>query len=230
MRGRKMYKQRNNFKIKYILLSLCILLSFLLAACGPSEEKIAQAQELYVQLADLHNQVVEAHKTIADDSLDQNLVALAEKVKQIEAYNLNEFNDEQIDLLIESMNSIKNSYQEYLSAIDQIKAQEDAAVLVSIPVTLFNGTDLTFHTLALYGKNEPSQNTNALEDTNGLTPGQTITGLMIYRDVSSTPWILALEDTNGISYEIELPVTEYNESGTLLTLTYDSETKELKCS
>ena len=225
-----MYRQHNNFKIKHILLSLCIFLSFLLAGCGPSEEKISQAQELYVQLADLHNQVVDAHKTIADDSLDQNLVALAEKVKQIEEYNLNEFDDEQIDLLIESMNSIMNSYQEYLTAIDQIKAQEDAAVLVPIPVTLFNGTEITFHTLALYGKNEPSQNSNALEDTSGFTPGQSITGLMIYRDVSSSPWVLVLEDANEISYEIELPVTEYTESGIFLTLTYDSETKELKCS
>ena len=224
-----MYKQQN-FKIKYTLLSLCILLSFLLAGCGPSEEKITQAQELYVQLADMHNQVVEAHKNIADDSLDQDLAALAEKVKQIEQYNLNEFDDEQIDLLIESMNSIMNSYQEYLAVIDQIKEQENAAVLVSIPVTLFNNTEFTFQTLAMYGKNEPSQNVNALEDTSGFSPGQSITGLMIYRDVSSTPWVLTLEDASGIAYEIELPVKEYDESGILLTLTYDSEIKELKCS
>ncbi|MBD5462335.1 MAG: hypothetical protein HDR24_04645 [Lachnospiraceae bacterium] len=224
-----MYKQQN-FKIKYTLLSLCILLSFLLAGCGPSEEKITQAQELYVQLADMHNQVVEAHKNISDDSLDQDLVALAEKVKQIEQYNLNEFDDEQIDLLIESMNSIMNSYQEYLTVIDQVKEQENAAVLVSIPVTLFNNTEFTFQILAMYGKNEPSQNVNALEDTSGFSPGQSITGLMIYRDVSSTPWVLTLEDASGIAYEIELPVKEYDESGILLTLTYDSETKELKCS
>lgn len=225
-----MYKQHNNFKIKYILLFLCLLLSFLFAGCGPSEEKITQAQELYAQLADLHNQVVEAHKNIADDSLDNNLVELAEKVKQIEQYNLNEFDDEQIDLLIDSMNSIRDSYQEYLTVIDQIKAKEAAAVLVSIPVTLFNSTEFTFQTLALYSRNEPSQNTNALEGTSGFTPGQSITGLMIYRDVTSTPWILTLEDTSGITYEIELPVEKYDKSGVTLTLTYDSETKEIKCS
>ena len=100
------------FNIKSVLFILCALLPILLAGCGPSEEKITQAQALYAQLADLHNQVVEAHKGIADDSLDQNLVALGKKVEQIGQYDLNKFKDEQIDLLMESMRSIMDSYEE----------------------------------------------------------------------------------------------------------------------
>lgn len=221
---------KSKFNIKFVLLILCALLSFLFTSCGPSEEKIAQAQELYAQLADLHNQVVEAHKGISDDSLDQNLIALAEKLEQIEQYDLNEFKDEQIDQLMESMHSIMNSYSEYLETINQIKAQEDAAVLTSIPVTLSNDTEFTFQILQLYSLNDPSQNSNVLEDTSGFAPGQTITGLVIYRDISSTPWNLVLESADGTSYEFELTVKGYKESGVTLTLTYDSETKEIKCS
>lgn len=225
-----MNKKNNTLKLKSRLLLLCLFLSLSFTGCGPSEEKIAQAQELYVQLVDLHNQVVEAHKDISDDSLDEELVALSEQIKQIEQYNLNELKDEQIDLLIESMDSIIDSYREYLSVIDQIKAQEIAAVLISIPVTLFNGTEFTFQTLTLYGKDESSHNSNVLEGTSGFAPGQSLTGLMIYKDVSSTPWILMLEDASGVTYEMELPVKEYDESGILLTLTYDSEAKEIKFS
>lgn len=218
------------FNIKSVLFILCALLPILLAGCGPSEEKITQAQALYAQLADLHNQVVEAHKGIADDSLDQNLVALGKKVEQIGQYDLNKFKDEQIDLLMESMRSIMDSYEEYLETINQIKAQETAAVLTSIPVTLSNNTEFTFQTLQLYSINDPSQNANVLEDTSGFAPGQTITGLVIYRDVSSTPWNLVLQSADGASHEFELNVKGYSESGVTLTLTYDSETNEIKCS
>ncbi len=218
------------FNIKSVLFILCALLPILLAGCGPSEEKITQAQALYAQLADLHNQVVEAHKGIADDSLDQNLVALGKKVEQIGQYDLSEFKDEQIDLLMESMRSIIDSYEEYLETINQIKAQETAAVLTSIPVTLSNNTEFTFQTLQLYSINDPSQNANVLEDTSGFAPGQTITGLVIYRDVSSTPWNLVLQSADGASHEFELNVKGYSESGVTLTLTYDSETNEIKCS
>lgn len=220
---------KQKFNIKPTLLILCALLSILFTGCGPSEEKITQAQELYAQLADLHNQVVDAHKGISDDSLDQDLIALSEKVEQIGQYDLNEFKDEQIDLLMESMHSIMDSYEGYLETISQIKEKETAAVLTSIPVTLSNNTEFTFQTLQLYSLDDPSQNSNVLEDTSGFAPGQTITGLMIYRDVPSTPWNLVLESVDGTSYALELPVKEYNESGVTLTLTYDSETKEIKC-
>ena len=221
---------KHKLNMKPTLLILCALLSVMLTGCGPSEEKIAQAQELYAQLADLHNQVVEAHKGISDDSLDQNLIALSEKVAQIKQYDLNEFKDEQIDQLMESMHSIMDSYEKYLETINQIKAQEAAAVLTSIPVTLSNNTEFIFQTLQLYSLNEPSQNSNVLEDISYFAPGETITGLMIYRDVSSTPWNLVLENADGTSYVLELPVKEYDESGISLSITYDSETKEIKCS
>ena len=57
------------------ILSLFIICSycFLMTACGPSEEKIEQAQQKYAQLVEMHNQVVEAHKNISDASMDETL-------------------------------------------------------------------------------------------------------------------------------------------------------------
>ncbi len=220
---------KNSFKVKSAVL-LLVFFAVIFTGCGPSEEKIAQAQEAYTALAQLHNQVVEAHSLIADGSLDQELVALAEQVKEIEAYNLNELKDEEIDGLLETMSSLSASYEEYLDTIKSIKEEETAAVITEIPLTLENNTDMTFQTLALYSEDNPSEEADVLEDTSGLSPGQYLAGLVIYRDVSATPWILKLENTEGASYEISLPVSTYSEEGISLTLTYDSEQNEIKCS
>ena len=217
-------------KIKIFTLVFCVFLPLLFTGCGPSDEKIAQAQETYRHLTDVHNQVVAAHKDLSDSSLDEELVSLTDEIRQVEQYNLNELDDEQIDQLIASMDSVIKSYEDYLDTIEDLKAQEDAAVITSIQASLHNNTSLTFQKLSLYSKNAPSSKADILEGTAGLAPGQSLTGLIIDRDVSSTPWLVALEDANGKSYEIELSVEEYHTDGVSLSLTYDSETGEVKCS
>ncbi|MDO4304344.1 MAG: hypothetical protein Q4D94_10550 [Bacillota bacterium] len=217
--------------LRRITLIWGIFLCLILTGCGgPSEEKIAQAQSTYTQLVEIHNQVAEAHKEISDASLDSKLVALSEKAGKIEDFNLSEMKDEDIDLLIETMNSLISSYEECLQTINDIKGQEDAAVLTPILVTLLNSTDQTFCTLTFYEKDDTSAKSNVLEETSGLGPGQSLAGLMIYRDVDNTPWILELENTDGACTEIELPVKDFDEEGEHLTLSVDPETQELKCS
>lgn len=213
------------------ILIFSLLLCFTLTACGgPSDEKIAQAQEAYTQLVQIHNQAVDAHKQISDNSLDDELVALSNKVAQIEEFNLSEMEDTDIDVLIESMDSILSSYQEYLQTIEEIKGQEEAAVLVSIPLTLMNSTGQTIQKLFLYEQNDTSAKSDVLEGTAGFGQGQSLTGLVMLRDVSNTPWILEIENSEGITYEIELPVKDYDENGISLTLIYDSESNEIKVS
>ena len=212
----------------FITFVISILFCLTLTACGgPSDEKIVQAQEAYTHLVEVHNQAVEAHKNISDNSLDDELVALSEKVAKIEELNLSEMEDADIDALIESMDSILSSYQEYLQIIEDIKGQEEAAVLVSIPLTLMNGTEQTIQKLFLYEKNDTSSKSDVLEGTAGFGPGQSLTGLVMLRDVSDTPWILEMENSNGATYEIELSVKDYDENGVSMTLTYDSGSSEM---
>lgn len=200
-----------------------MLLFILLTGCGPSEEKIAEAQNKYTELTNIHNQVVDAHKTISDPSLDTKLDALSEKLDQIDDFNLNEMKDNEIDLLITSMDSMITSYQEALSSISQIKTDEDAAVIITIPLALSNTSGLTFENISLYEKGDTSEKENLLPEGTVFENGQHITGLFIYRDVSYTHWILALTDTDQNNYEIELPVKTYPEEGCTLILAYDLE-------
>lgn len=214
-------------KIRNLFLLNCIL-CFLLTGCGgPSDEKIAQAQETYTLLIETHNQVVDAHKHISDNSLDDQLSALADKITKLEEFNLSEMKDADIDVLIENMNSMIASYEEHLKTIEKIKGAEDAAVLVPIPLTFTNSTDQTFQKLFLYEKNDSSHKFDVLEGTSGFNPGQALTGIVISRDVSDTPWILELENSDGSVSEIELSVKDFSEDGESLTITCEPETNHV---
>lgn len=216
------------FSIKKNLCSLllsCVMTAFalLLTACGgPSAEKIAQAQDTYSNLVSIHNRVVSAHRQIEDDSLDEKLVALGEKITQVNTYNLNDMNDEEIDMLIDTMDSIIDTYEEYLTAINDIRDTENAAILTPINISLINDTNLTFVGLSLHQKGS-IQNADLLETLSGFMPAQRMAGLVIYRDVQNTPWVLELVSEDGSLYELNLSVKEYSEDGCVLTLTYDSE-------
>ena len=216
------------FSIKKNLCSLllsCVMTAFalLLTACGgPSAEKIAQAQDTYSNLVTIHNRVVSAHRQIEDDSLDEKLVALGEKITQVNTYNLNDMNDEEIDMLIDTMDSIIDTYEEYLTAINDIRDTENAAILTPINISLINDTNLTFVGLSLHQKGT-IENVDLLETLSGFMPAQRMAGLVIYRDVQNTHWVLELVSEDGSLYELNLSVKDYSEDGCVLTLTYDSE-------
>ena len=216
------------FSIKknlYSLLLSCVMAAstLLLTACGgPSAEKIAQAQDTYSNLVAIHNRVVSAHRQIEDDSLDEKLVALGEKITQVNTYNLNDMSDEEIDMLIDTMDSIIDTYEEYLTAINDIRDTENAAILTPINISLINDMNLTFVGLSLHQKGT-IQNADLLETLSGFMPAQRMAGLVIYRDVQNTPWVLELVSEDGSLYELNLSVKDYSEDGCVLTLTYDSE-------
>ena len=216
------------FSIKknlYSLLLSCVMAAstLLLTACGgPSAEKIAQAQDTYSNLVAIHNRVVSAHRQIENDSLDEKLVALGEKITQVNTYNLNDMSDEEIDMLIDTMDSIIDTYEEYLTAINDIRDTENAAILTPINVSLVNDTNLTFVGLSLHQKGT-IENVDLLETLSGFMPAQRMAGLVIYRDVQNTPWVLELVSEDGSLYELNLSVKDYSEDGCVLTLTYDSE-------
>ena len=207
----------------FMMFGLCVILT----ACGPSDEKVAQAQQKYADLVEIHNQVVEAHNEVEDNSLDEPLTELREKIKEVEAYNLTEMKDEEIDILIQIMDALIEDYEDYLTVLTDIKGEEDAAELTPISITVANQTDFSFIELKLFEDGDMSTHENVLTGLGDFASGETLTGLVVQRDADDTPWILELQDTNGISYEFYLPVEEYDEEGVKLILNYDSEQKEI---
>ena len=208
----------------FIIFCLCLFLT----ACGPSEEKVTQAQQKYTELIEMHNQVVDAHDKVSDGSLDQSLTELREQITVIEGYDLTEMKDEEIDALIDTMDSLIDSYNESLVKLTYILEKENAELITTIPVTVINNTSFTFSSLTLSQKGDTSYRVNILDELSDLVPEQSLTGLMIYRNVQNTPWILTITNTEDTSFELTLPVEDYSEEGVHLSLVYDSETGELQ--
>lgn len=209
-------------KIPFFIIA--VLLCFSLAACGMPEEKIAQAQEKYTQLADIHNQVVEAHKNVEDNSLDEELTKLQSRASDMGAFNLAEMAEEEIDKLIQDMDSMISEYEGYLAQLSNIKGAEEEAVLTPIVITLMNRTEISFSNLRLYEQASSGAQVNVLEDMEGFVPGQYLAGLTVMRDVDNTPWVISLTDANGTEYEVVLEVGEFAEGNISLALCHDAET------
>ncbi len=207
----------------FMVCGLCIVMT----ACGPSDEKVEEAQQKYMELLEMHNQTVEMHKNIADNSLDMTLIELREKIAEIENYDLMKMKDEEIDILIQIMDALIVSYKDLSSELAEIKGKEDAAVRIPISLSITNQTDFSFTELKLYESGDAGGHENVLAGLGDYSVGETLTGLVILRDVNNTPWILELKDENGVSYEFNLLVENYDEDGVKLNLGYDTEKKEI---
>lgn len=206
-----------------ILSCLCILLT----GCSPSDEVLSAAQGKYAELVEIHNEVVEAHREVEDDSYDEALSVLQNDLNTIQSYNLKDMSEEEVTLLISTMDTLISSYNEYLPQLDTTKKEEDAAELTAIPLSLTNNTSFTFDLISLYQKDTPGARINILSGLDSLSPTQSLTGLQIERNVENTPWMLTLESADGVTYDIELPVDTYTEDGIHLYLDFDPETDSI---
>lgn len=214
---------------KHTLPSLLILscLCILLTGCSPSDEVLSAAQGKYAELVEIHNEVVEAHREVEDDSYDEALSVLQDDLNTIQSYNLKDMSEEEVNLLISTMDTLISSYNEYLSQLDTTKKEEDATELTAIPLSLTNNTSFTFDLISLYQKDTPGARINILSGLDSLSPTQSLTGLQIERNVENTPWMLTLESADGVTYDIELPVDTYTEDGIHLYLDFDPETDSI---
>ena len=197
----KMKKKENITRISI----MCIfVITTLLTGCGSSDEKIIEAQSKYRELINTYNQVVKAHDAIEDVSLDDELKALSVNIEEIKSYNLADMTDEEIDMLIESINTLNDSYSGYLKAIGEIKENEDASVLKPVSFSLVNETNMVFTALSLMEEGEKDLVTDVLEPFEGFMPKQEIMGLTLYFDVDNTPWILSIRDSEDNVYDLKI--------------------------
>lgn len=215
-------KHYYRYSLSVLLILAC--LGTLLTGCRPSAEVLSAAQTKYAELVQIHNDVVEAHKQVENSSYDEALSVLQDDLNTIQSYNLNDMSEEEITLLISTMDTLIVSYKDYLSQLGTTKKEEDAAELTDIPLSLTNNTSFSFDLISLYQKDSAGARINILSGLDNLSPTQSLTGLQIERNAENTPWMLTLETTEGVTYDIELPVETYTEDGVHLYLTYDSET------
>lgn len=209
---------------------LICLMTFLVAGCGANEEKIASAQEKYRNLVEFHNQIVEEHAAINDNSLDKELGNIENQMRELTDYNLYEMSDEELDMLMEVMDIIDESYTNYRKTISEIKYSEDAAYLRPIVFSLINNTDLVFTSLSIMPEGDNNTASDSLDMQEGFKRGQEILGLTIYADVNNSPWVMTLKRYNAgegedeVIYQVTLDPKVMTESNSCYAITHDMET------
>ncbi|MCQ2081400.1 MAG: hypothetical protein MJZ11_07055 [Lachnospiraceae bacterium] len=219
-------------KLKYIFVLMGAVI--LLTACGPSEEKIAEAQAKYRELVKNHNQVAKANSDLGEDTLSDELDKMVLKIEEIKAFNLYEMKDEEIDMVIDVMDSMNESYSGYLKTIGEIKLSEEAKVLSPVSFSLLNNTNMTFSKLSIMEKGEKDLVTNVLDMVSGFMPKQRLIGLTVYKDADNTPWIISVtkekesedEEEKVINLVIDMDSLK-EDADNNLELVFDSEKEEI---
>ena len=207
-----------------------IMTMALLTGCGASSKKIAEAQKKYQELLAVNNQVAEVYNEIHDDSLQSELEALSAKVDELKEYNLKNMKNSEIDVLIDTMNSIDEAYSGYLKALGEIKVSEDAVALERIDFEVKNETEYVFVSLELMEEGDKDYISNAIADTEGLWPNGRVAGLSIYRDAEGTPWIMTVKRLDGeeeVSYSFVLDEEKLNTPNTTLYIRHNPDTDEM---
>lgn len=219
-------------KAKLVGLGLILGTCISLCGCGASKDLIMESQAKYKELVEAHNQVVEAYASINDSSLNDSLITLSDKVSELKEYNLFELSNEELSGLIDTMDSLNESYSEYLKTIGEIKINENKEELSEVKFSIINDIGEIFDGLSLMEKGETDLVTNAIEGFDGFNPGEKLAGLTVYFDQKDTPWVLNLTSSNGEegqsnSYSISLDKDILSLDGVTLHLKKNDETGEI---
>lgn len=209
---------------RYFFLTL-ILSILLLTACGTDEAKITDAQNAFRELVKAHNLTVEAHREIADPSMDEELASMEEKLRAFPSLNLSELSEEKLDELILEMNGMRDQYGKYLVKIDEIKSREEASKITQNTFTLVNGTYMTFTGITLKEENASGEASDILEGLNPFEPENELVGLSVHADHDNTPWILTLTAEETV-YELTIDPSSLSESGNTLTVVIENEEED----
>ena len=126
MRMREMNTKKMENKGKVLL--MCLLVA-VLPACGtPSGERIAEIQGMYADLVNLHNEVVEVYASLEDDSYQEELDAMAERIDSIGQQDAQEMTSEELNAVVGEMSTYEETYNEMMASMNEMK-EGDAGFL-----------------------------------------------------------------------------------------------------
>ena len=111
---------------KILLPIITAALMLALTACGPSDEKLSEAETARSLLVEAKNSAEETYLDISDESLRSALDELAEKEAGIEALEFKKMNDKKIDEVLPEIKELTDSYQDLLGSLsDTLKSETE---------------------------------------------------------------------------------------------------------
>ena len=191
---------------KILLPIITAALMLALTACGPSDEKLSEAETARSLLVEAKNSAEETYLDISDESLRSALDELAEKEAGIEALEFKKMNDKKIDEVLPEIKELTDSYQDLLGSLsDTLKSEtevkEEKEKHTELTVYFVNKTGLNLTEIVLHDLTTDTKSDNFLGDGVSLGSGYTLMGvsLDIYKDSSEWEFIVTDEaDTDHI--------------------------------
>lgn len=192
---------------KILLPIITAALMLALTACGPSDEKLSEAETARSLLVEAKNSAEETYLDISDESLRSALDELAEKEAGIEALEFQKMNDKKIDEVLPEIKELTDSYQDLLGNLsDTLKSEtevkEEKEKHTELTVYFVNKTGLNLTEIVLHDLTTDTRSDNFLGEGVSLGSGYTLMGvaLDIYKD--SSEWEFIVTDEAGTDHEL----------------------------
>ena len=200
-----------------------------LTACGPSEEKLSEAESLRAQLLKARETAEETYLDISDTAQKGVLDDLSGRTAEYETMDFTKMRDKKID---EVLPSIENLIQEYADTqkglsdtlSEETAIREEKEKHAELDAYFVNKTGMNLSKIVLHDMSADSYSDNFLGEGVVLNDGYTLMGpaLDIYRDSSS--WEFVVTDDAGTEYILGCESLMGKEKkGAAIVLTYDKE-------
>ena len=216
-------------KRNFLLLIAIAVMALCLTACGPSDEKLLEAETAMGLLQEAKETAENTYLDISETAQRQTLDELAEKVAEFEALEFSKMNDKKIDEVLPSINETTSACQDIQGKLsDTLKAEtgikEEKAKHTEIDAYFVNKTGMNLSSIVLKDVTANTVSDNYLGDGVILNAGYTLMGvaLDIYKD--SSTWELLITDDTGTEYTLSCEGLRGKETGgAAIVLTYDKE-------
>lgn len=215
---------------KILITMITGVLMLALSACGPSDEKLSEAETARNVLVEAKTNAEETYLDISDESLRSSLDELSQKEAEIEALEFQKMNDKKIDEVLPEIKDLTEKYQNLLGNLsDTLKSEtevkEEKEKHTELTVYFVNKTGLNLTEIVLHDLTTDTKSDNFLGEGVTLGSGYTLMGvsLDIYKDSSEWEFIV----TDDVNTDHSLPCDDLRTSSgdnQSITFTYDIET------
>ncbi len=218
-----------NNKRKFIPL-IAALMAVLLVACGPSDEKLAEAEEARNLLAQAKQTAEDTYLDVSDTSQRSILDSLSDKEAEIEQLDFTKMNDKKIDEVLPTITELTENYQNIgkeLSGVltSETQIKEEKAKHKGLEVYFINKTGMNLSKIVLHDISANTYSDNFIGDGVVLQSGYTLMGvtLDIYSD--SSEWEFVITDDVDTEYTLSCESLKGEDlKGASVVLSYDSAT------
>ncbi len=220
-------KRKNRLQISLA----AAFMALALVACGPSDEKLVEAEEARSLLLGARNTAQETFLDITDSSKKAELDELAAQVAEIEAMDFTKLNDKKIDELLPSIKELTDKYQSLDSSLSEVlqKETEDKAEKAKHLKTnayIINKTGFDITEITLHDKSTDTYSDNYLGDGVVLKAGYSLMGIELDVYTDSSDWEFVVKDGNNTPHIFECEsLAGLDLEGVSVEFVYDSKTE-----